>query len=74
MRCTKCGSENIKIEVVSKTSKTNHPSVLRRLGRLFLIIFTFGIWALIPKRKEKTTYTTEKVCVCQDCGESWTIK
>lgn len=71
MICSKCGSQNIKIEVIQTSSKTNNVSILRRIGRLTLIVCTLGLWALVPKRKEHTTYKNEKMCICQECGNSW---
>lgn len=32
MKCPKCGSAQTKVEVVQTSSKTNHVSILRRIG------------------------------------------
>lgn len=74
MICPVCKNENIKIEVIQTSSKTNHVSIIRRIGRFCLIVCTFGIWAFVPKRKEHTMYKTEKICVCQKCGHSWKME
>ena len=77
MVCSKCGSENVLVtsEQVSGKTKTNHTSCLRGLGRLMLICCTFGLWFLVPKRKEsgKTKFKNRTVCICQSCGNKWYI-
>ncbi|PNX51339.1 MAG: hypothetical protein BV456_03565 [Thermoplasmata archaeon M8B2D] len=77
MQCKKCGSENVTIQFINESStvKTNHISILRKLGRMTLIIFTLGFWLLISKRKENGKIKTknQKQAICQDCGYSWKV-
>jgi len=78
MTCSKCESENVTVSMnqVSGKTKTKNVSILAKLGRWTLIIFTMGLWILIPKRKatSNTKFKTEKLAICQDCGNSWKIK
>lgn len=73
MICPVCKSNDIKVDVVQTASKTNHVSIIRSMGRMFLILCTCGLWLFVPKRKEHTKYKTQKICVCQKCGHSWKI-
>lgn len=63
MKCEKCNS-NMRVEVVA--TGVNHTSILRKLGRFYLILMTCGIWLLVPKRKENFKY--KKICICDNCG------
>lgn len=73
MICKNCKSENVKIEVIQTKAKVNHVSIIRKINRILLIFCTLGLWALVPERKEHTKYKTEKICICQNCGNSWKI-
>lgn len=74
MKRPKCGSAQTKVEVVQTSSKTNHVSILRRIGRFILIVCTLGLWDLVPMRKEHTSYNLKKIGVCQNCGETWEVE
>ena len=77
MKCVKCGSENVTINMVQKSAKTRTRGTgcLWSLGRLMLICFTCGLWLLVGKRKgtSGTKYRNVKHAVCQNCGHSWKI-
>ena len=77
MNCPKCGSPNVNISMVQTKAKTNtrKAGLLSRLGRLFLILCTAGLWMLVTKRRtqSKTRFTNEKIAVCQSCGHSWKV-
>lgn len=82
MVCPKCGSENIKIEMMqtsAKTSKAGNGVLghVNNAARGMTALCTFGMSNLVWKKAEggeKTKYKNEKVCVCQNCGNSWPIK
>ena len=75
--CPKCGSNNVSIQIVQTGSVTNtkKKGCLYSLFRTLLIICTLGLWSLFGKKKEKsrTTYTNQKVAVCQNCGHQWNV-
>ena len=50
MKCIRCGSENIQVQMVADGSTTKNKN-----GKL------------------KTKNKIKKVCVCQDCGNSWNV-
>lgn len=78
MRCKKCGSENVNVQIVSEVKK-------KRTGIMYWLFFGWLIdlflWLFLtlprliiqilkPNRyKTKTT----KQAVCQDCGSSWKL-
>lgn len=82
MVCRKCKSPNVTIqiqEVGTKTSKRGNGIIgnTNNTMRVFAAIGTFGMSNLFWKKSkgtEKMKIKNEKVCVCQDCGYSWTIK
>ena len=82
MNCLKCDSNNVTIdfiEVGSKTSKHENGLVghLNNTARAMTGIATLGLSNLVWKKSkggESTKSLTEKVCLCQNCGHSWSIK
>lgn len=82
MTCPKCGSENVTIEMVQtggRTAKhgTGFDGKLNNTARAITAISTLGMSNLVWKKSkgtEKTKFKNEKVCLCQDCGNSWAIK
>lgn len=88
--CTKCGSTNIQINLISQNTEIQGKSEIRKksiatragnsAGRGLMIAMTGGLWALTPKQSKyqeinnsKIVTTTQKICVCQNCGYSWNI-
>lgn len=68
MICNKCGSSNIKVDynVYVKSKSRSF------LWNLLMVCCTCGFWILwmfIRKRKEKVV--REKICICQNCGNTW---
>lgn len=50
---------------------------MNNTARGLAAISTLGMSNLVWKKskgKEKTSFKNEKVCLCQDCGKSWTIR
>lgn len=76
--CKQCGSGNVTVQFVQTGAETRHRKngCLWKIGRLTLIVFTFGLWLLVGKRSGKsgTTFHNDKVAVCHNCGHSWKIK
>lgn len=67
-----------KSEVREKSALTK---VGNKAGRATMIAMTGGLWALTPKKsdfveKNKTvaSFQYKKMCICQQCGNSWEIK
>lgn len=63
MICPRCGG-NMDFEVINSSVKKT--SIARTFARLILIIFTYGLWLLVPKKKESIKY--KKIAVCKNCG------
>lgn len=82
MKCPECGSESVTIQMVeagSKTSKKGNGLLghVNNTARAITAVSTLGMSNLIWKKSkggEKTKTVMEKVCLCQSCGNSWTIK
>lgn len=77
MICPKCQSANVTIQMIQTGSKSNHKSggCLWGIGRMFLIIFTCGLWLIIGKHKggSKTKIKNKKIAICQNCAYEWKI-
>lgn len=68
MICPKCGSDKVHIQLQTKRKGT----IFSFLIRLVLFLFVFILWLaslLIPGHKTKTN----KLAVCQNCGNSWRV-
>lgn len=79
MKCPKCGSENVNVQMVSETKlKKKHGCLywilvgwyLEPILWLFLTIPKL-IYQLFKPRKYKTKTIHKSLCVCQDCGHHW---
>lgn len=67
MKCRKCGSENVSIQMAG--AKVKDVSIFRKLLRFMLILCTAGLWLLVPKKKG--SIKNKKMAVCQNCGSSF---
>ena len=82
MKCPKCKSDDVNISIEQTGSKTKKSGVgfgghMNNMARGMTAIATLGMSNLVWKKakgSEKSVATTEKVCLCQNCGYSWTIK
>jgi Zn finger protein HypA/HybF involved in hydrogenase expression len=83
MKCPKCGSEDVRIELVTEAElKNKHHSFLWWLFVGFWwvpikwLVFTLpaAIIAIFKPKKQKLVSHQKKVCVCQTCGNSWDLK
>jgi len=76
--CPKGNNENVtkQLEQVGAKTKKRKNSIMKTLGRIFLIFCTCGLWLLVGRSngKEKTTFQNKKTAICQQCGYSWTVK
>jgi len=82
MKCKKCGSENVNIQVVNESHLvTKHHGIIWWIfigwwwvffKWLFLTIPALFVAIFIGKRK-KIKNVTKKMYVCQDCGNTWQV-
>ena len=75
MRCIKCGSENVTVQLINEQKKRGcFGFIISFCIKLIILCISWIIWLIsliIPiKRKTKTN----KYAVCQNCGYSWKIK
>lgn len=81
MVCPKCGGENVTVQIEQVSSKTKKHGngfggIVNNAARATTAVCTLGISNLVWKKSkggEKTTFKNQKVCICQDCGNSWGI-
>lgn len=82
MMCPNCGSENVKVEIqqVSTSTKKHGNGIgghLNNAARGVTAFCTLGMSNFVWKKSkgnEKTVVKNEKVCLCQNCGNSWAIR
>jgi predicted nucleic-acid-binding Zn-ribbon protein len=82
MICPKCHSENVTVQIVetgAKTSKLGNAgkAMLHNTGRAAAGVMTLGASNLFISKEKGHTHTkisSQKMCVCQKCGNSWAIK
>lgn len=68
MKCPKCGSENVRIDVVTDV-KTSHGSCLSWFFIILLSFLTFGLFLIIALLTNWRVYSkNRKVGICQNCG------
>ena len=82
MKCKKCGSENVNIQVVNESHLvTKHHGIIWWIfigwwwvffKWLFLTIPALFTAIFIGKRK-KIKNVTKKMYVCQNCGNTWQV-
>ena len=84
--CPKCKGNNLQIQFMEEgsKSKTKHTCVglgghAHNAARGILAISTLGVSNLVVKKakgesKTKSKTKNVKICICQDCGNSWKIK
>lgn len=82
MKCPKCKSENVNVQMVSEDKLvTKHHSIIWWMCGGWLLVaikwLIFFVPALFLKlfggKKYKLKQTKVKMCVCQNCGHSWKI-
>lgn len=80
MKCPRCGSENVNVQIVSENQlKAKRHSIIWWLfigwywlpiKWLFLTVPAIIVKIFAPK-KYKTKTIHKSMCVCQDCGHHW---
>ena len=82
MKCPKCGSENVSVQVVTETElKEKKHGVIWWLcvGWWWIpikwLVFTLPalLIALFKPKKYKTISHSKKMAVCNNCGKSWRV-
>ena len=82
MKCPKCGSENVTVQVVTETElkEKKHGFIWWLcVGWWWLpikwLVFTLPalIVALFKPKKYKTETHSKKMAVCNNCGKSWRV-
>ena len=80
MKCPKCGSENVNVQIVNEVKmKDVHHGIIWWLcvGWWWVpikwLFFTLPalIFAIFGHKKQKAVNKSHKECVCQNCGHSW---
>lgn len=82
MKCPKCGSENVTVQMVTETNlkEKKHGILywvligwwLKPILWLFLTL-PMIIIAIFKPKKYKTESHTKKMAVCHNCGKSWKV-
>lgn len=82
MKCSKCGSENVSVQAVNTVELVKkHHSIFYWIfigwWWFFIkwIVFTLPaiLFAIFGKKKVAVNKIVTQ-CVCQDCGNNWTIE
>lgn len=79
MICPNCGSQNVSISLEETGSKTKKTSVglgghVNNAARGLVALSTLGVSNLVWKKakaESKSKTILKKVCLCQECGNSW---
>ena len=82
MKCNKCGSTNVNVQVATETKlKNKHHSILYWLIIGWWLEPMLWIFLTVPKlllaifghKKQKIVQKNYSVAVCQDCGNQWKV-
>lgn len=82
MTCTKCGSSNVNVQMVSESQlKNKHHSILYWLFigwwwrplLWFCLTIPMIFVKLFGHKKQKIVTKHSSMAVCQDCGHSWKV-
>jgi len=77
MKCPKCKSTNVNVQVIQTAGKgkTKRMGCLWGSGRLFLIVCTLGLWLVFGRKKSTTNikFESQKIGVCQNCGHQFNL-
>ena len=82
MKCAKCGSERVSVQVINETQLKKKHSILYWMligwwlePILWICLFVpMLIWKLFRPKSYKMVNKSLTKCVCQDCGHTWTVK
>lgn len=82
MKCSKCGSDNINIQIVSENElKNKHHNILYWLFIGWWLKPLLWIYLTIPMllgslfghKKQKLVTKHKSMAICQDCGNRWYV-
>ena len=82
MKCPKCGSENVNVQVVTTTKlKDKHRGLIYWFCFGWLIDLMLWFFLTIPRlfvamfghKKQKIVQKQHSMAVCQDCGHNWKV-
>lgn len=82
MKCSKCGSEKVVVQVINEQElKTKGHGCLYWICFGWLIEIILWIFLTLPMliiaifkpKKYKTVNHTKKIAVCNSCGHSWNV-
>lgn len=82
MKCPKCGSENVSVQIVTKSKLVDkHHGVIWWLCVGWWWLFFKWIFLTLPAllfkifghKRQKIKTKTFKEAVCQSCGHSWKV-
>jgi transcription elongation factor Elf1 len=80
MKCPKCGSENVSIQIVteSKLVDKHHGIIWWIFVGWWWLIFKWLfltlpalLFKIFGHKKQKIKTKENKICVCQNCGHKW---
>lgn len=80
MKCPKCGSENVTVQMVSETKlKEKKHGIIWWIcigwwwipAKWLFLTFPALIVKIFKPSKYKTKTIHKSMCVCQNCGKSW---
>ena len=82
MKCPKCGSENVDIQIVTTSKlKNKHHGLVYWLCFGWFIDLMLWIFLTIPRlfvvifgyKKQKIVQKQQSMAVCQNCGHNWKV-
>lgn len=82
MNCPSCHSDNVNVQIIQTSGKNAHKGAgfaghTNNAARGLTAFSTLGMSNLVWKKSKGTTrqkFTSEKMAVCQSCGNSWKMK
>lgn len=81
MQCPSCGSNKVNIQFIEEGQYTSKKGVgfgghVNNIARSTTALMTLGMSNLLWRKSKGTNKTKTKnikVCICQNCGNSWKI-
>lgn len=82
MKCPKCGSENVNVQMVTESIlKTKHHGIIYWLFIGWWLELLLWLFLRIPRlliaifghKRQKIVTKSKSMAVCQNCGKNWDI-